>query len=247
MTKTFFVLLLSVWSALVTGEAIGKSKESPASSCKWLRENSRNVQSGLFWISLKIPTMVYCDMDMENDGGGWTMIGQAEARTDLEGEQIDSREILSNNIEELSNVTTKRYLLGEKGLRRLQRYTNFTQIRFYCHKPWHGRTLHIVTSKNDLGKGVVNLMAGRSDDEPKSCNSYVRMNDDSSNIGAHCESWFKQTWYGWAYENRMYAYPMTIYKRYHLNLNGKRQECDDYTHTHKPGFNKIGRWAFYVR
>lgn len=45
-----------------------------------------------------------------------------------------------------------RVLLDEIKLPDLESYINFTQIRIYCTKPWHGRTFDMASRNNGSGE-----------------------------------------------------------------------------------------------
>lgn len=99
----------------------------------------------MYWISLKRPLQLYCDTREKYDGCGWVMIGQVEIKSESKGKYFDFYKELSNSMTKLRDTQTKRFLLSSQGLRELQGHIDFTQIRFYCRKAWHRRTLHIQT------------------------------------------------------------------------------------------------------
>lgn len=222
--------------------AAGKTKLSPAKSCRWLRENSETIRSGMYWISLDVPTQVYCDMDTKYDGGGWTLIGRVNIRDgDIDSGFFDIfKELLSNALSDLSFTRVKNLLLGSTGLRQLQRYTNFTQIRFYCRKA-HGRTLHIYTQENALGKCVVDLMTEKQLRTPQSCGSYGRFDDDTSYIGDTCNAWCDNSWMLGPKDTKMYDRPIAILYKHHFDV--QQMECDDVFNWRE----YAGEWGFYVR
>ena len=74
-------------------------------------------------------------------------------------------------------------------MRELRTYLNFTQIRFHCKKEAVGRTFHIATALNSTGEAAVQYFSNQSDDMPASCGSYLRMNDDNSNLTRACHRW----------------------------------------------------------
>lgn len=224
--------------------AAGKTKLSPANSCRWLRENSESIRSGMYWISLDVPTQVYCDMDTKYDGGGWTLIGRVNVRKVDRDRDIDiEKELLSNALSDLSFTRVKHLLLGSTGLRQLQRYTNFTQIRFFCRKANHGRTLHIYTQENALGKSVVDLMTEKQLRRPQSCGSYVRFDDDTSYIGDTCNAWYDNSWMLGPKDTKMYIRPIAILDKHQFNV--RQMECDDVFNY--VSWGTAGEWGFYVR
>jgi len=224
------------------------TKKNPGASCKALKENNKHLKSGMYWISLGNSTEVFCDM--ETGRGGWTMVGHAVVEKESESKEVEYRKILSDDLTKLGEVTQKRFLLGAYGLYSLYNFTSFEQIRFFCHKPWHGRTVHIRTKNNTIGKDVVDFMLERSITKPVSCDSYERFADDDSALGKNCAMWHQKHWYGVGARGKggsMYDTPMVIDWQHYFSLFPGRIECDDYVKNDKAIFSSIGKWAFYVR
>lgn len=228
---------------------VGRTSTHASPSCKWLKQHFTELKTGLYWVLLDKPTQVYCDM--ATGFGGWTMIGRASVMEDSQREGKEYTKLLSSNITKLSGVTEGSFLLSGTGLKQLRKHIKFTQMRFYCHKPWHGRTVHIHTLENKLGKAAVELLIGNSNVRPQSCGSYGRFENDNSDIGGSCERWCGQrcdgTWNDYGNpEVRMYYFPMVTVGAKHLSLAHRRLECDDITGADR-SFSSVGEWAFYVR
>ena len=179
------------------------------------------------------------------------MVGQAVVEEESQRKEVEYRKLLSDDVTQLKKVAQNRFLLGTGGLNILKKYISFEQIRFFCHKPGHGRSVHIRTKTNVNGKAVVDLMLEKSKVRPPSCNSFETFPDDNSNIGNNCSKWFGKIWYDDGERARgakMYADPMVIANRYYFSLAPSGWiECDDFVNDRKHGYSSVGRWAFYVR
>ena len=143
-------------------------------------------------------------------------------------------------------------------MRELRTYLNFTQVRFHCKKEG-GRTFHIATALNSTGEAAVQYFSNQTDVMPVSCGSYLRMNDDNSNLTRSCDRWGKEggiynvgKW-GHEYvshqnvgnpENRLFDHSAFVGALYHwlLFLLG-RWECDDY----RVGVSSGDFWRVFVR
>ena len=161
---------------------------------------------------------------------------------------MDSHKILSDDIHLLHKIQTNRFLLSKKGMTELQRFTSFTEIRLHCTKKWHNRTVDIKTDNTTTnGRQAVDFLLGMNDDKPSSCNSYKRLEGDSSRLGANCELWYGGQWR----EPDMYHYPFYISngKQNYFTLLSGILQCDDnvYNKEDKSKFSSIGTWSYFVR
>lgn len=180
---------------------------------------------------------------METLGGGWTKFGDV-----LEEETpADILEFIYNNISLLHEVSTRRFLLDGAGFNDLYEILNFTQFRFMCRKQWHGRKIHIVTTDNDVGHSVIEYLRGNTNKQPNSCGSYTKLADDTSVLSSDCSRWPK-----WGYPpnkplNRLKSHLFYVKRNEHVNLLGRRMECDDKTEREYNATHRYGEWRFYVR
>ena len=81
-------------------------------------------------------------------------MGRAVVKTDASATEVHYQKLLSDDISKLHQVETN-FLLGTKGLNTLRKYISFSQLRFQCHKPYHGRKLDIYTRDNQRGEKVI--------------------------------------------------------------------------------------------
>ncbi|XP_057308781.1 uncharacterized protein LOC130647075 isoform X1 [Hydractinia symbiolongicarpus] len=178
--------------------------------------------------------------------GGWTRIGKAVQDGSLPDKSFIGSEI-SGGIASLRK--TNQFLLTPSGFKELRDIISFTQLRVYCHKPSHGRTIHIVTVNNYRGYDVLDYLSGLTDTQPASCGSYIRVNNDKSILASTCGMWGETGLWGSLDSDqliRLYDHFFYISYKAHINLKGGgRLECDDFYGY--PGFSTTGVWQFFVR
>ena len=177
------------------------------------------------------------------------MVGHATVEKESERYEVDYEKIQSDDFTKLSKVVDGRYLLSinGSGLNQLSTVYEFSQIRFRCNKPYHGRTLDIKTTTTSDGIWARDWLLHRRTYSPRppSCGSYARLPEDTSYLGANCQKWNRGLWY----VQHLYDYPMFARVEgleYYVNLEGGRSDyCDD-NHQH-PHYSTIGHWSYYVR
>ena len=144
-------------------------------------------------------------------------------------------------------VLTKTAMNGMRSLHGL----SFTQLRFHCSKK-NGRTFHVTTADNITGETVVKYFSGQTNVQPASCGSFVRMENDNSQLAGVCQTWgwnHTAKWGAGFDQARLYDHPAWVYKSYHWTLDhrrygqAKRWECDDYL----VGVTTGDFWKIYVR
>ena len=135
-------------------------------------------------------------------------------------------------------------LVTQTAMKELRTLINFTQLRFHCKKQYHGRTFHIATVNNSLGKAVVQYFSGQTDVLPIACGSFYKMNTDDSELAAKCQRWGKdEGQYNvgkWGHEvegalgrdqneTRLFNHAIFVRAKQHWMIGfGQRFECDDY-------------------
>lgn len=143
----------------------------------------------------------------------------------------------------ISNYDNKRMGISRTALHELRKHLPFTQLRFHCSKQ-HGNTFHVIAVTNSTGEDVVQYFSGQTDVKPSSCGSFVRMEDDDSQLAEQCASWgYNETtntfrvgkwggipWFGWSSDEMMYDHALFISYERHWIIGrawGGRWECDD--------------------
>lgn len=128
----------------------------------------------------------------------------------------------------------------------------FTQLRFHCSKQQR-HAFHVITVANSTGEAVVQYFSGQTDEQPKACGSFVRMEDDNSQLASSCHLWGNKDNDKWEMETNKNSHPMyrhAAYIRQGHNANwvifptsdGKKQ-CDDCTNDVSTG----DFWKIFVR
>ena len=137
---------------------------------------------------------------------------------------------------EISDYQSNKMIITTSAMKELHGDLNFQQIRFHCRKRSVGRTFHVVTAANSSGNAVVQYFSGLTDVEPVSCGSYVRMEDDNSELARRCSEWNYGQSGKWSRNvgswnntvQRLYNHAAWIAGRYHWALVERNPfECDD--------------------
>ena len=148
-------------------------------------------------------------------------------------------------------------LLTKTALNQLRTHLNFTQLRFHCKKQTTGRTFHITTAANSSGEAVVQYFSGQTDVLPNACGSFVKMNDDNSDLAEKCRKWGKENGKyragKWGHEkfgeDRLYNLPAFYEQGAHWLLGYTkfpgRFECDDNENENILSANDF--WKIYAR
>ena len=138
--------------------------------------------------------------------------------------------------------------ITKSAMKQLRAYINFTQIRFHCGKK-KGTTFHVRTTLNKKGAEVVRYFSGERDEEPDSCDSFVRMNGDNSRLAQNCSRWAYHGKWGHVShgveENCLYDHAAYVGSWYHWIISiGGRWNCYDNT------INNLSTgdfWKVYIR
>ena len=96
---------------------------------------------------------------------------------------------LATNYREISEFSNNNLAISSTVLGNLRKKMNFTQLRFLCRKKNPGRTFHIVTKRNTLGKLAVKFFTAVTTVIPKACGSFSSMGDDNSIMAKNCAKW----------------------------------------------------------
>ena len=135
-------------------------------------------------------------------------------------------------------ISSDQMVLNKWAMKEMRKHLSFTKLRFHCSKH-QGRTFHVTTTTNSTGEAVVQYFSGEKDVQPDSCGSFVRMENDNSNLARVCEKWghknrFKVGKWGASWitgtQKRLYDHSAFVEGQYHWLLKPKwpsRWECDD--------------------
>ncbi len=137
------------------------------------------------------------------------------------------------------------------------------QFRIKCKLPAKKVSLHLMTSVNASGRAVVDWLTAKSNVRPYACQSFERLQDDTSYLSRHCNAWENQDGDGttgkWgrtreqriplAINDRLIDHLMSIRHIVHWNLFNQilyanRFECDNFAG------DRIGEgdtWQIFVR
>ena len=152
----------------------------------------------------------------------------------------------------ISDYHSNNMIITTSAMKELYGALNFQQIRFHCRKHSVGRTFHVVTAANSSGNAVVQYFSGLTDVEPDSCGSYVRMEDDNSELARRCSEWnhgksgkWSRSDGGWNNAvQRLYNHAAWIEHNYHWDLVYRNHfECDDVKYPPSSG----DFWKVFVR
>ena len=152
----------------------------------------------------------------------------------------------------ISDYHSNKMVITTSAMKELHRDLHFQQIRFHCRKRSVERTLHVVTAANSSGNAVVQYFSGLTNVEPVSCGSYVRMEDDNSELARRCSEWnhdksgkWSRTGKDWNYSvQRLYNHAAWIVNLHHWDLVDRNPfECDDYRASSSSG----DFWKVFVR
>ena len=129
----------------------------------------------------------------------------------------------------ISKYHNNRMGIATSAMNELKAHLSFTQLRFYCNKPQGGR-FHVTTVADSAGAAVVQYFSGQTDELPLSCNSFQKMDDDSSQLALQCDKWSYKAG-KWGHRKhindlRMYEYAAFVKGQYHW-LVGSTMYCDD--------------------
>ena len=160
---------------------------------------------------------------------------------------------VNNSYRGISDYHSNKMVITTSAMKELYGDLNFQQIRFHCRKQSVGRTFHVVTAADSSGNAVVQYFSGLTDVEPVSCGSYMRMEDDNSELARRCSEWnhgqsgkWSRTAKDWnSTVERLYNHAAWIKNKYHWDLvERNRFECDDFK---TPSNASAGYWKVFVR
>ena len=124
-----------------------------------------------------------------------------------------------------------------------------SQLRFHCRKE-KGTTFHVKTTLDSKGEAVVQYFSGQTEVLPGACDSFIRMEGDTSRLATKCSDWGDDHGHHvgkWGHyrrkgEDRLYNYAAFVAYKCHWDF--KSGTCDDSSNNNlSPG----DFWKVYVR
>ena len=152
-------------------------------------------------------------------------------------------------IQDLQKAVGGRYLLNYTLLPKLHDQIPYTELRIFCHKPWHTRTFHAKIQLVDSGGQQVYRYMSGDQSAFDYCNKTIEfLSDDTSMLSQEpCENQRAILYYGKA---GLYGHIIHKPNTYHVMLTSdgpsKRIECDD-RFWETVGFSYVGQWKYFVR
>ena len=167
--------------------------------------------------------------------GGWILIANVSFTDPSLAQSIfHNTMVLGSKISEIGDISSGNKALRNDQMMQLYRFTDFTEIRLFCHKPWHGRTVHVILNI------VQAYLFGNIDVDY--CGKTRYLADDTSLIKTRLCSHIKCA----RKCSNIYDHLFYVGGSYHVHFSSKnRFECDD--HSKISGFQNTGTWFFYVR
>jgi len=170
------------------------------------------------------------------------VVGNLTITDESQVNQYHINNLISSNFDALSMVRNENFFLNGEKFAELRSLTNFTSVRMFCEKEWHGRRVDIKF----LGEAVDRLTWAASSNDGFCNNNYAFLEGDTSlfqNGGYTCAS------YGGMSESidtRLYAW--AFYVEGIHNVRGMHPHCCDDAHINDaPNFTIIGKWVYYIR
>ena len=164
------------------------------------------------------------------------MVGGISFTDDSEASTVyDNYVKEKGQIKDLHKAAEGKFILESQNFAVLRDYTQYSEIRLFCYKPSHGRTVHIAITLDDQ---IYNFIQGVASDFNYCRKSYRKLEDDNSLLSnTACNEIISNGMQIWAGIEGAIMYKAG---QYHILLKNSRMECDD-------SRNLPGQWTYYVR
>ena len=160
---------------------------------------------------------------------------------------------MADNMHELDDLidfkADKKYGMKSNALKQLRKLTGYNQFRFKCKTQGGTHLLHIKTTLAEKGLEATECLTVSNSTTKvvlPACDTYTKMQDDKSSIGASCNRWAWDNNHGkdrWLMDHAMY-----IYSTSHWNLgNQHRYECDSYKKENPKTIVNGDFWEVFVK
>ena len=113
------------------------------------------------------------------------------------------------------------------------------EFRFFCHKPSHGRTIHIASTSSSDGKEWVQYLIGQAIHSPLRSNVFRRLEGDNSFLAQSNEIGYALHFTQRVYDHQLYV-PWNYFFVIADFSNNRRFYCDDLN-------SNPGVWQVYIR
>ena len=177
--------------------------------------------------------------------GGWLLVANVVMP---DNSTLPSGLAVETSYRGIGKYHNNRMGITTSAMNELKAHLAFTQLRFHCNKQQVGR-FHVTTVAGSAGAAVVRYFSGQIDELPLSCNSFQKMDDDSSQLAVQCDKWsFRAGKWGNRHhinDLRMYEYAAFVKGQYHW-LVGSTLYCDDNRYTAN-NLSAGDFWKIFVR
>ncbi|XP_015772417.1 PREDICTED: uncharacterized protein LOC107350695 [Acropora digitifera] len=226
---------------------LGSVSTRAAKSCKQIIMDGDSTGDGEYWMDPEgsgNSFKAFCDM--RTDGGGWLLV----ANLVLESSSTPSSWTPSaSTYTEISNYDKNRLGITVSAMNQLRIHAQYSQLRFHCRKE-KGTTFHVKTTLDSKGEAVVQYFSGQTEVLPGACDSFIRMEGDTSRLATKCSDWGNDHGHHvgkWGHhekkgEDRLYNHAAFVAQKYHWNVNPG--ECDDDSSNN---LSSGDFWRVYVR
>ena len=138
-------------------------------------------------------------------------------------------------IKDLHKAAEGKFILESQSFAVLRDYTQYSEIRLFCYKPSHGRTVDIAITLDDQ---IYNFIQGVASTFNYCGKSYRKLEDDNSLLSnTPCNEIISHWEHLWA---GIEGAIMFKGNQYHILIKNSRMECDDF-------MTSPGQWTYYVR
>jgi len=170
------------------------------------------------------------------------VIGNLTIADESQAQQYDTNNVWSSNFDDLSTVGAGNVLLRGHKFAELKSKTNFSSVRLFGKKTWHGRRVDVKLSGD-----VIDYFTGKTSSFSGYCNNnYAFLERDTSrfqNGGYTCTSY---GFHAVHHNIRLYGGVFFVANTIYIHALGTQLMCDD-TDNYDISFNNIGTWIYYIR
>ena len=169
--------------------------------------------------------------------GGWLMVGNLSTTKQGESVAVDGELKYGQKVAELEKAVNGQFLFTASQYALLREYTQFSEIRLFCHKPSHGRTVDVAITVDDQ---IYNYLLDKKSSFGYCDKTYRPLPADNSLVSRlPCEE-LSATSYGYSITGAIFFKRPLNYIIFDADF--PRFDCDDQLADDLPG-----EWRYYVR